>query len=101
VPTAKREEAKKRRNEDTKLLYASVATRFARQRVRESQIQAALDHELFVSAILGLAGGRPKGRRRRTPVSLPGWRTGRQPSFLMPSSSASSLRLFAETPSAR
>jgi len=31
---------------------ASAATRFARQGVRELQMQAALDHELFVFAVL-------------------------------------------------
>jgi hypothetical protein len=45
---------------------ASAATRFARQGVRESQMQAALDRALFAFAILGLPVSRPIGRRRRT-----------------------------------
>jgi len=58
MPTA--ENAKIRRSEDTKLSCAFAATRFARQGVRESQMQAALDHELFAFAIVELPGGRPK-----------------------------------------
>ena len=52
--------SKMRRYEDTKLRFASAATRFARQTARESQIQAALDHELFVSAIPELSVCRPQ-----------------------------------------
>jgi hypothetical protein len=44
--------SKIRRIEDPKLWLASAATRFARQVVRESQIQAALARDLFVSVIL-------------------------------------------------
>src|SRR6185503_21363837 len=67
--------------EDTKIRRIEAAVRarrprFARQAVQESQIQAALDHELFVFAVLGRPGCRPQGRRRRTRVSA-GWRTRR------------------------
>src|SRR6185503_19586997 len=44
---------------------ASAATRFARQRVRESRIQTAPEPALLVCAILRLVWSRPKGRRRR------------------------------------
>ena len=46
----------------------SAATRFARQGSRGTQIQAALDHELFVSVSLGLPCRPAAGRRRRTLV---------------------------------
>jgi len=39
---------------------ASAAARFARRDVQEPQIQAALDHELFVFAVLGRPARRPE-----------------------------------------
>jgi len=45
---------------------ASAVTRFARQGLREPQIQTAGDQVLLGSVIHGVPVGRPGGRRRRT-----------------------------------
>ena len=90
--TSPRQDAKARRSEDPKLSFASAppALQAGMEAVRESQIQAALDREPFVSAILWLPDARSAWRGRR--CRLTGWRTWRQPVW-----SSCSLRFFVSS----
>jgi hypothetical protein len=79
--TSPRLSAKIRRQEDTKLSFASAAAGHGRlQAVRKAQKQAALDHELFVSVFFERRDARSAWRR--TPRLVPGWRTGGQPGLV-------------------
>jgi hypothetical protein len=70
-PTAN---AKIPRSEDPKASLASAATRFAGQGVKETQIQAPLDHELLASVFLWLPVRRPLAGGDGRTCHVSGWR---------------------------